>query len=111
MCKSELIGVLHQMFDPLAKRLMSYLCSEGFAWKRRTGSRLGYGIMQELKVNYPSECQWVCRMNDACDSVNYRPADHTCQLIAQYDPSAVNYTDIVSDEDWEWWTNEFSTIV
>jgi hypothetical protein len=84
---------------------------EGFAWKRRTESRIGYGLTEEFKVDYPNECQWVCLMNDACDSVNYRLADQTCQLVAQYERSAVNFTDIVSDENWDWWTNEFCRII
>jgi hypothetical protein len=84
---------------------------KGFAWVRRNEARLGYGVAGEIIVAYPSLCQRTCFMDDNCDSVNYRPSDRTCQLITQYSPSAVNYTDIITDRDWEWWSNEFTEII
>lgn len=84
---------------------------KGFAWVRRSEARLGYGMTEEFVVGYPSLCQRTCFMDDNCDSVNYRSTDGTCQLITQYDPSAVNSTDIVKDQDWEWWSNEFTDII
>ena len=83
---------------------------EGFAWVLQSGARLGYGVRNQFQATYPTECQWKCFMDDYCDSVNYRPADHTCQLITQYSPSAVNFTDIISDPNWEWWSNQFTQI-
>jgi hypothetical protein len=84
---------------------------EGFAWIQHRGSKLDYGVIAAFVVDYPSQCQRTCLMNDECDSINYRPLDNMCQLIKQHDASAVNSTDIMSDNDWEWWSDEFTVVI
>ena len=83
----------------------------GYKWIRHEKSQVSYGMFEELVVGDSYQCLMTCRMNAICDSVNFRPTDNTCQLIAQYKPSAVNRTDIIVSNDWEWWSDEATDLI
>ena len=89
---------------------MFSVCS-GYAWVRKSNVRLNYGVKQVMQVDYPSQCQMVCRMSNSCNSVNYLPNNMTCQLLTHYVTSSVNCTDLVDANNWEWWTDELTRIV
>ena len=84
----------------------------GYNWVRMTESRIvNYVSMLEIRVNYPANCQWSCFNDDSCDSVNYRPLDFTCQLVTNYEQTAVNQTDIIEDPQWEFWHTAYTDVV
>jgi hypothetical protein len=76
---------------------------------RHSESKLGYGVYQELTVDYLTMCLRTCMDDSTCDSVNYRQSDSTCQLIQQYNAAIVNSTDVIADSSWQWWCNQYTS--
>jgi hypothetical protein len=67
-----------------------------------------YGVYKNVTADFQTMCLRTC-INDAkCDSVNYRPSDLTCELIAQTYSDLVNATDVKEDSNWEWWSNQYT---
>jgi PAN domain len=75
---------------------------------QHAGSKLGYGVYQNLTVDYKTMCLRSCMNDINCDSVNYSPRDMSCQLIKQNNAAIVNSADLIEDSNWEWWCNQYT---
>lgn len=50
---------------------------------------LGLQNCSDIKVERSEsqiQCAMTCYWNNACDCVNYRPSDNTCELVTVSDP-------------------------
>ena len=63
-----------------------------------------------LTVDTQLSCTTNCTLSADCDSYNYRPADNSCQLNTHATPMVANSADLVSDADWQWWSNTFTIV-
>jgi len=68
-------------------------------------------VIQTGQALSAADCFNDCALIPVCDSVNYRPADKSCQLVSQSVRLTVNSADIVADSDWEWWKTTFIDVV
>ena len=68
-------------------------------------------VIQTGQALSAADCFNDCALTSACDSINYRPADKSCQLVSQVVRLTVNSTEIVSDAEWEWWKTTFIDVV
>jgi hypothetical protein len=56
-------------------------------------------------------CTFTCLLNNVCDIVNYHSSDESCQLLTLSDPLTASYTNLVNDENWEFWCPEYINLV
>ena len=89
---------------------MHCLCSE-YDWSPYIGHKMINKVVSSFQVERRLECMLNCTMSPVCDSCNYRPSDKTCELNTHDTPLIANSADIVVDNDWGWWSSEFTQVV
>jgi len=69
------------------------------------------GTIQSDHVTSVTDCLNTCALSPVCDSINFRSANTTCQLVTHVDPLLVHSVDLVEDALWQWWSATFTVVV
>ena len=86
----------------------------GIEWTKHGAVRMSVGTIQTDHVTSVVECLNNCALSqllELCDSINFRSADKSCELVRHVAELTVNAADIVADADWQWWRMSFSVVL
>jgi PAN domain len=87
------------------------LCFIAIQWVRLSGKRLSSSLVASVKSGTGMKCTATCQQSIACDCVNYRPSDKTCEMITLADPLKATAASVVNNVLYEYWRPSYVSLV